>query len=85
MSTVTQAPPVPDREALTAEWRVAHRLAVQHLIAASWGDCTCSAQTLCPLGQVLEDGAEDAERRLGLPPKLAGWLLDDEYREGIAS
>jgi hypothetical protein len=74
-----------DRDGLTNEWRVAHRAAVRHLIAASWSECGCTAQALCADGQVLEDRAEDAERRMGLPPKLAGWALDDEYREGIAS
>lgn len=85
MSIVAQAPPVPDREALTAEWRVAHRRAVRHLIDASWSECGCTARVLCPDGQLLEDRAEDAERRLGLPPTVAGWLLDDEYREALAS
>lgn len=85
MSIVAHTPPISDRDALTAEWRVAHRLAVQHLIAASYGDCPCTAQALCPVGQLLEDRAEDAERRLSLPPKIAGWLLDDEYIEGAAS
>jgi hypothetical protein len=70
---------------LTAEWRLAHRAAVRHLIDASWSDCGCTAQQLCADGQMLEDRAEDAERRMGLPPTLAAWVLADEYIEGVAS
>lgn len=83
--SIPHAQPFSELEALAAEWRIAHRLAVQHLIAASWGECGCTPQTLCPDGQALEDRAEDAERRLGLPPKIAGFLLTDEIAEGQAS
>jgi hypothetical protein len=82
MSIVAHSPPV---SPLLEAWRVAHRAAIRHLIDASRSDCGCTAQRLCADGQMLDDRAEDAERRMGLPPKLAAWVLADEYIEGVAS
>ena len=66
-------------------WRSAHKLCVDHLIAASWSECGCTAQSLCPDGQVLEDTVEDAERALGFAHREAAFALSDEIAEGLVS
>jgi hypothetical protein len=66
VNILARTAPAVTTEALTTAWRLAHWIAVEHLIAASYTHCGCTAPALCTEGQRLDELAEDAERRLAL-------------------